>query len=506
MKWLAILLCVLLVFSGCRGGEYMTGTGTALDPYIITTRADLEAVNDHLDAYYELGADINLAGSDWTPLGTFTGSLDGKHYRITGMTITTPDTSNWTKQGLFSETSGTFKDVAICNAVITLRGVSEYQYPDGTAVGILVGKATIGFSASGITVSGTIQKDGSGTLYSIGGLVGLWDPSSNSPAATQTITQCKAILTVTWVNRVTGSGLWGVGGLVGSRNGYGGSEIITSGISDCVSSLTVSGDATLDAAYAGGLIGDNQLYDTLVISGCTTVVDINGGYTSGGLIGYANYDLMITDCHTSGKVYGINALGGFIGQLYAYGSPVSITRCGADVDIKGDVEWLGGFTGIDSVNDSVTYTDCYALGDVESTHPDNNNGIGGFSGDGSSVTYVHCYSAGKVTVVDPDLYATGGFNGYGGAESATSCYWDTQASGQTRGVDGVGKTTTQMQTQSTFTGWDFDTVWNIASGVYPFLRTAFVTLTDGCAQTIAGVIKSFPWWKQFRALCKVKEA
>ncbi|GAI94379.1 unnamed protein product, partial [marine sediment metagenome] len=37
----------------------MTGSGTALDPYIISNVVDLQAMKDHLDSYYELANDID---------------------------------------------------------------------------------------------------------------------------------------------------------------------------------------------------------------------------------------------------------------------------------------------------------------------------------------------------------------------------------------------------------------------------------------------------------------
>jgi hypothetical protein len=36
---------------------------------------------------------------------------------------------------------------------------------------------------------------------------------------------------------------------------------------------------------------------------------------------------------------------------------------------------------------------------------------------------------------------------------------------------GTGKITSEMKTQSTFTDWDFDTVWDVIEGTtYPYLR------------------------------------
>jgi len=58
----------------------------------------------------------------------------------------------------------------------------------------------------------------------------------------------------------------------------------------------------------------------------------------------------------------------------------------------------------------------------------------------------------------------------------TGNFWDTQTSQRATSVCGVGRTTTQMKTQSTFTGWDFNAVWGMHPAVnsgYPFLQGFF---------------------------------
>lgn len=55
--------------------------------------------------------------------------------------------------------------------------------------------------------------------------------------------------------------------------------------------------------------------------------------------------------------------------------------------------------------------------------------------------------------------------------TVTNSYWDTQTSGQATSAGGTGKTTAQMKSQSTFTGWDFLHIWSIRAAVnngYPF--------------------------------------
>jgi len=76
----------------------------------------------------------------------------------------------------------------------------------------------------------------------------------------------------------------------------------------------------------------------------------------------------------------------------------------------------------------------------------------------------------------------------------TSCYWDTDTSGQaTSAGTAAGKTTAQMETVGTFVDWDFTNVWNEPDSCYPWLRTEHVAVRNGCA-----VVHSFPWIGKFQ--------
>lgn len=70
------------------------GSGTAGDPYIITTPAELQAISSDLDAYYVLGNDIDLTGIIWDPIGNvtnpFTGNFDGQNYIISNLYVDFP--------------------------------------------------------------------------------------------------------------------------------------------------------------------------------------------------------------------------------------------------------------------------------------------------------------------------------------------------------------------------------------------------------------------------------
>jgi hypothetical protein len=76
------------------------------------------------------------------------------------------------------------------------------------------------------------------------------------------------------------------------------------------------------------------------------------------------------------------------------------------------------------------------------------------------------------TMLDYDLTpCNGGFCGYEYNSIATSCYWDKETSGTLVSALGIGKTTAEMKTKSTFIDWDFNTIWNIIeTETYPWLK------------------------------------
>jgi len=83
----------------------------------------------------------------------------------------------------------------------------------------------------------------------------------------------------------------------------------------------------------------------------------------------------------------------------------------------------------------------------------------------------NCYSAGDVNGAGNTV---GGLVGFKYSGTVSNSFWDKQTSGQATSDGGIGKTTAEMKTQSTFTnvGWDFVNIWNIASNInsgYPFL-------------------------------------
>lgn len=250
--------------------------------------------------------------------------------------------------------------------------------------------------------------------YVVGGLVSLNDG---------TIENCHATGAV--------GGARHIGGLVGLSYGT---------ITGCHAAGPISG-----ARYVGGLAGTNI---EGVIADCYATGAVNGSLNVGGLVGSCSG--AVSNCYASGDVAGEDFVGGLFG-----GSSAVTTCCYATGAVRGN--WaIGGLMG----SSGGVVSDCYARGAVDGT-----SFVAGLMG-ACSGTAMNCYSTGLVS----------GFSDVGGlvAENTgaiVNCFWDVQTSGQATSAAGVGKTTAEMQQQTTFTdvGWDFDDIWWMPEADYPAL-------------------------------------
>ena len=97
-----------------------------------------------------------------------------------------------------------------------------------------------------------------------------------------------------------------------------------------------------------------------------------------------------------------------------------------------------------------------------------NSNVGGLVGINNK-TIENCYAVGLVTGTGTYVGGLVGEN-RGVSATVTSSYYDSTTTGQSDTGKGVGETTANMKTQSTFTGWDFTNIWTIETGSYPTLR------------------------------------
>jgi len=186
----------------------------------------------------------------------------------------------------------------------------------------------------------------------------------------------------------------------------------------------------------------------------------------GGLVGFTDSDTEVSNCYSTSNVMGGDDVGGLIG----WNSGI-INRCYYMGSVSGN-NCIGGLVGYKHY----TVTSSYAKAAVSGV-----SYIGGLLGYSCCGTTLNCYAAGTVTGND----YVGGLVGENYESEFRNSFWDTQTSGQLSSDGGMGKTTAQMQIQSTFTdaGWDFvaesvngpQDIWSICEGTdYPKLAWQFV--------------------------------
>ena len=246
-----------------------------------------------------------------------------------------------------------------------------------------------------------------------------------------------------------------VGGLVGYNDD-------NSNITNSHSTGSMSGND-----FVGGLVGWSISNSS--ISNSYSIGSVTGNNLVGGLVGF-NYNYSaITNCYSNGSVSGYNNVGGLAGKNES-NSP--ITNSYSTGNVTGTGENVGGLVG---VNSGAPITNSYSTGSVNG-----NNYVGGLVGNSYYYsTITNSYSNGSVSgntfvggLVGDNYYYSNIFNSF----------WDTDTSGQATSAGGTGKTTGEMQIQTTFTdaGWDFayeivngtDDIWILMSGEnndYPIL-------------------------------------
>lgn len=257
------------------------GTGSADDPYVLTTVAELQAVDGDRSAHYELGADIDASetenwndGAGFEPLGdgsltdqmdygnAFRGAFDGNGYEIRELYVNRPERD---RIGLFElfPGSATIENVTLVDIDVT----------GATTVGGLVGPS--GCELTQCHVSGTVAG-----RQNVGGLVG-----RNS----STIADSDVTATVTSENR-------SAGGLVALNRGT---------ITRSFASGDVSGDQTI-----GGLVGRNES----AVTESYATGDVTTGGEGGGLVGMNTSGGSVTDSYATGNVDADVVVGGLVGQ------------------------------------------------------------------------------------------------------------------------------------------------------------------------------------------------
>jgi len=321
---------------------------------VITTAQDLmnfaASVNNGdyagiTDVTVELGADIDMSGYDWTPIGIdgnhyFSGTFEGNGCTISNLTITKDTTGYF---GLLGITDATIQNVNLTGSLTNTISDASGSYV-GAVAGYIIGGAIRNCSTSDFTI--TSSSDDLTLGQAVGGIVGV--------AESTQVENC-----VSGTDITLNFEYYYIGGVAGATVG---SQVI-----NCSYTGTL---ALLGSGYAdcGGIVGNNQQGSE--ISHC-----INAGIVGA------------TERTSPANA----ALGGIVGrQDYDGGKVDFCTNAGS---VTGEATFMGGIAGT-ATGGSIE--NCLNKGGVESTAGQYTGGIAG----SSAAPIQACVSAGTVSAVE----------------------------------------------------------------------------------------------------------
>ncbi|MBQ8893454.1 MAG: hypothetical protein IJ043_03495 [Clostridia bacterium] len=321
-RTLAILIALMLLFGsvnlcGAETAAFAGGSGTAEDPYLISTPAQLDQIRNAPAACYRLINDIVFTAEDfaeggifynggicWTPIPSFTGALDGNGYAIKNLTVRNNSTTERFYAGLFRSNSGTIHDLGMENNDFYAWTTYEQAFIPVCAGGIA------GYNSGTITRcyhTGSIEFVAMLRYSQAGGIVGL-----NAGI----VTDCYNTGTVEAYQNWDSSHAAG-GGIAGRNEGR---------ILRCYNngSVTAGGRCPTSNGFAGGIAGTNS---GGTIQDCYNIGSVYGfstgkTYGNAGGITACHFTGSVSSCYNTGTVTCSDWLGAIIGQNNA-GSDLS---------------------------------------------------------------------------------------------------------------------------------------------------------------------------------------
>ena len=375
---------------------FANGTGTAEDPYIISSVEELKkfanSVNKtgitYQDQYIKIADGVTFDLTDGTQIGSsskrFMGNFDGNGATVTGLT-----------NSLFGGIEkATIKNLKLVDVNITgeergalLSGNTKWNTK------CFVGTNTI----DNIEVSGTI----SGEDY-VGGIIGGRATMEDSDVIT--IKNC--------VNRatITATGAGKCGGIVGFMNSTVNQQAKgTWKIENC----TNYGNIT-SKYWAGGITGGTGGMSSTV-SSCINEGQVQGADVTGGIIGTANSGTTVASCINNGGITdAAKCAGGIIGSSSSGGNTVS--KSANTGNVTGVTNAGGIIGGTSAAGDAID--NCYNGGDITATG-DQAVAAGIFGYNNPSSPIKACINDGKITAPNNGtVYQIG-----------VSNYWYDQATG-----------------------------------------------------------------------------
>ena len=434
------------VWDGSTGTSFESGSGTASDPYIIKTGAQLAYLAklgmDNTSAkgdvygtgvYYKLGASIDLSGYQWTPIAFresatsydwtyFDGNFDGA-----GHTIIINISNTGFGYGLFQ---GIGANSVVKN--LTMAGQIKVTH----RAGAIAYMSAVGSKVDNVHNYAKITAASAAKDYYAGGIIG-----SNSSAINNSYnyaevvggnytggiagTNSKGTITNS-ANFANVSGYKYTGGIAGMNTG--------ATINGCVN----YGEIESSGSYNGGITGTTQSGSKTLNSvnyGNVTASDVN----TAGISGYLGNGSRLDGCTNYGEVSGTSDVGGVAGESQSNpGVNASNYNYGA---IEGTGTNIGGIVGNNTKANGGKVLNSFNYGTV--TGPKYVGGIAGTSS--TSTTVENCENHGTISGTNQYI---GGIVGGSSKATVKNCknygFINAPKANNIAGIVGFATTTTEV--------------------------------------------------------------
>ena len=416
---------------------YSGGNGTEQEPYLISSKADMEELATTVNkgqtyegVYFLLTRD--LTGEDdviSSIIGTsntryFSGIFDGDGHEIK---VIINSTGQYV--GVFGWiTAATIKNLGVIGSVKRVSASSSAY--SGGICGV----------ANSSTISncynlGDISASAHDTTYSAysGGICG--------SAGSSTISNCYNVGNISASDSYSScaGGICGAGGTItncyntgnvsaafDSYTSYAGGicgSVYNGTITNCYNTGDISTSSVAHMSCAGGICGSSGG----TIANCYNTGDISASsdsYTScaGGICGYI-YDGTLTNCYNAGNISASDSYSSCAGGICGSNSG-TITNCynTGNISVSSDSysSCAGGICG----GSGKIITNCYNTGDVSVSSVSSVSCVscaGGICGDVSEATLTNCYNTGDISSTS-SVSCAGGICGKANNSTIANCY------------------------------------------------------------------------------------
>ncbi len=356
--------------------EIKINDGTSEDfAFVVTSAEQLLKVNNQLDAYYRLGADIYLdsynrdgawksIGTSLTPFkGWFSGEYNGHYYSIYNLRITEEDKLDNSAKlqdssfGLFAVNQGIITDLKIVNAFVRVVYVQteDDDIKDvyvgafaGVNKGIItncsvetnIGRATTdgqyidSVGKVETPLSGIIVRDRSNIAHNsfVGGVAGI-----NAGQITNTTAKVELL-----ANDNMGGGIVFAGGVAGANTTIAGPF---NGIIAAMQSGLIQYDSATEL-YSNNYDVD-MTFNPYTAGGVYDLINTNS--MVGGIVGFNNPQAFIEGAYVRSYIRGYNNVGGLVGINYS-----AVENCTVQTTIIAN-DNVGGAVGTNVATSSNTH-------------------------------------------------------------------------------------------------------------------------------------------------------